>query len=244
MTPMTQGSLIERITRSLAYMLRHQPEEFDLELNAYGYGELGDVVCALNERLGEPIEEQDVLDAIESGDRPRYEVKDGMIRALYGHSISIDPGDPSDPPEELYLGVGSRDAERAAKQGLRGGRRTFLHLALTYDDARETGRRVAEEYAVITVFAQRAFEVGDELGDVAAIERRAGGDGRGGHLGGPLASLLSAGPGRRLDPPPAPAGSCALPLGAEYGQNGRRRTPLSRAPRREPPERRSGPPEI
>ena len=28
---MTHPSLIERITRSLAYMLRHQPEEFDLE---------------------------------------------------------------------------------------------------------------------------------------------------------------------------------------------------------------------
>ena len=48
---MSQGTLNEQITRSLAYMLRHQPEEFDLELDAHGYGDLGDVVCALNERL-------------------------------------------------------------------------------------------------------------------------------------------------------------------------------------------------
>jgi hypothetical protein len=31
------AALIERITRSLAFMLRHQPETFDLELDPHGY---------------------------------------------------------------------------------------------------------------------------------------------------------------------------------------------------------------
>ena len=44
---MTNPALIERITRSLAYMLRHQPEKFDLELDKEGFGELDEVVRAL-----------------------------------------------------------------------------------------------------------------------------------------------------------------------------------------------------
>ncbi|MDA1267234.1 MAG: RNA 2'-phosphotransferase, partial [Planctomycetota bacterium] len=146
---MSQGTLTESITRSLAYMLRHQPEEFDLELDAHGYGDLDDVVQALNERLGEPIDDEDVEEAIGSGDRRRYEIVDGRIRALYGHSFAIDPGEPSEPPELLYVGVGSRDADRAEARGLRSGRRAFLHLALEFDDAREMGRRIAPEYAVV-----------------------------------------------------------------------------------------------
>ena len=47
------GTLTERITRSLAYMLRHQPEEFDLDLDDGGWGDMEEVVCALNERLGD-----------------------------------------------------------------------------------------------------------------------------------------------------------------------------------------------
>ena len=87
---MTHASLIERITRSLAYMLRHKPEEFDLKLDREGFADLNEVVQALNERLGEPIEEEDVREAIETGDRQRYEIREDEIRALYGHSIDVE----------------------------------------------------------------------------------------------------------------------------------------------------------
>ena len=142
---MTSQSLIERITRSLAYMLRHQPEQFDLELDEYGYAEVEDVVHALNERLGEPVEEADVDEAVHSGDRQRYEIKAGRIRALYGHSIEVKPGEPGKPPALLYVGVSRSDAERARRNGLRAGRRSFLHLALDPAVALETGRRAARD---------------------------------------------------------------------------------------------------
>jgi len=157
---MTQPALIERITRSLAYMLRHQPEQFDLELDEYGFAELEDVVQALNERLGESVEDDDVRDAVTAGDRVRYEIANGRIRALYGHSIEVKPGEPSKPPALLYVGVSRADAERAQRYGLRAGRRRFLHLALTPEDALETGRRSARDYVVITVNALEAWEDG------------------------------------------------------------------------------------
>ena len=102
---MTDPALIERITRSLAFMLRHQPETFDLELDPHGYADIEDVVHALNERLGEPVEEEDVRDAVSSGDRPRYEIQGTRIRALYGHSIPVEPGPSTKPPEYLFVAV-------------------------------------------------------------------------------------------------------------------------------------------
>lgn len=166
---MNSGSLNERITRALAFMLRHQPEEFDLELDRFGWGDLEDVVYALQERTGSTVEEEDVAEAIESSDRPRYEIKDGKIRALYGHSIQIDPGEPTEPPDELFIGVGSRDASRAEDSGLRSGRRAFLHLARTEEEARESGRRIARDYAVVTVFAGEAFDEGTDFYDRGAL---------------------------------------------------------------------------
>jgi len=165
---MSHSTLIERITRSLAYMLRHKPEEFDLQLDRQGFAGLSEVVQALNERLGEPIEEAQVARAIACGDRERYEIVDGRIRALYGHSIEVDPGAPGQPPALLFIGLDERDAERARRNGLHGGRRRFLHLALTEEEAIETGRRSARDYVVITVHALDAWEQ-----DVNFYNRRA-----------------------------------------------------------------------
>lgn len=166
---MTQGTLTESITRSLAYMLRHQPEEFDLEVDEQGWADLDEVTEALTERLGETIENEDVAEAIGAGDRQRYEIDGDRVRALYGHSFSIDPGEASEPPELLYVGVGSRDAERAEERGLRSGRRAFLHLALEFEEAQEMGRRVAPEYAVVTVRAGEAWEDGVQFYDRVSL---------------------------------------------------------------------------
>ena len=157
---MTHPALIERITRSLAYMLRHQPEQFDLDLDEFGWADLREVVRALNERLGEPVGEEDVNDAVHSGDRQRYEIEKGLIRALYGHSIDVQPGEPSRPPEWLYVGVSGHDAERAQRFGLRPGRRRFLHLALTPEDALDTAVRTAEDAVLVKVHALEAWEEG------------------------------------------------------------------------------------
>lgn len=157
---MTQSLLTERITRLLAFMLRHEPEQFDIEVDAFGFADVEDVLDALSERLDMDIDNDGLIEAIEAGDRQRYEIQGDRIRALYGHSIPVEPGEPTQPPQTLYVGLALRDAERAAKYGLRGGRRRFLHLALTEEDARETGRRAAEEYCVITVHALDAWEDG------------------------------------------------------------------------------------
>jgi len=165
----TEFSLHERLTRSLAYMLRHQPEEFDLVLDKHGWGNLGDVVQALGDRLDESVEEEDVNEALAGADRVRYEIKDGRIRALYGHSIEVDPGEPDEPPDELFATVRGRDVPNVERDGLKSVRRSHLHLSLTEDEGREVGRRLDRRYAVIRVLAGDAWEDGIDFYDRGAI---------------------------------------------------------------------------
>ena len=166
---MSEQISTERLTRSLAYMLRHQPDEFDIEVDKYGFADLEDVLDELSDRFDQDIEVEDLTKAIDGGDRPRYEIVDGKIRALYGHSIEVDPGESTEPPEKLFLGMGSRDADRASRNGLNAGRRRFLHLATSEDDAKEMGRRAAPEYTVVTVFARDAWEDGVSFYDRKAL---------------------------------------------------------------------------
>jgi putative RNA 2'-phosphotransferase len=166
---MTDSALIERITRSLAFMLRHKPDRFDLEVDAHGFADFEEVIRALNERLGEPVEGDEVVDAVESGDRQRYEIVAGKIRALYGHSIPVEPGPDTQPPEFLYVCVPTRDLSRMRRFGLRGGRRSYLHLALSPDDACESGRRMAAEYTLVKVHALDAWEDGVNFYDRKAL---------------------------------------------------------------------------
>ena len=166
---MTHPDLIERITRSLAYMLRHQPEQFDLQLDEYGWADLDEVVRALHERLGEEVSSEDVMDAISAGDRQRYEIDAGRIRALYGHSIPVKPGEPVRPPEHLYLGLSRRDADRAERNGLRPGRRQFLHLALSREDALESAQRNFEDCVLMEIQALDAWEDGISFYDRRAL---------------------------------------------------------------------------
>src|SRR5262249_15855334 len=140
-----------------------------LELDPYGYADLEAVVHALNERLGEPVEEEDVQEAVRSGDRPRYEIQGTRIRALYGHSIPVEPGPSSTPPELLYAAVPEQEVERARGFGLRGGRRRFLHLAITKEDAAESGRRAARDYTVLVIRALDAWEEGISFFDRTAL---------------------------------------------------------------------------
>ncbi len=166
---MNDASLNERITRSLAFMLRHKPERFDLEVDAHGFADVDEVLRALDERLGEHVEREDLVDAVESGDRQRYEIAGNRIRALYGHSIPVEPGPDSRPPELLYVAIPARDLGRARRFGLRGGRRSYLHLALDAEDAREAGRRSAREYTLLTVRALDAWEDGVRFYDRKAL---------------------------------------------------------------------------
>jgi putative RNA 2'-phosphotransferase len=152
---------LTRLSRLVALVLRHRPDEVGLELDAGGFAPLADLAAALATQSGwESLSASD-LRALAAADPRRYEVRDERMRARYGHTVTLDqPGEPAVPPEWLYYGAGEDEMTESRRDGLRPTTRTRVHLSASPISALEIGRRHADDAAVVVVFARRAADAG------------------------------------------------------------------------------------
>ena len=82
------------------------------------------------------------------------------IRALYGHSFFVDmDGDPSEPPERLYLWCSTEEARRHRRQGVKPHDRSYVHLSLSREAAEARSRRV-DAPCVVEILAREAHDQG------------------------------------------------------------------------------------
>ncbi len=140
-----------RISRRLSYLLRHNPEQFEVEVDTQGFADL-EIVA---DRLG--ISPKDIRAVVEGSSKRRFEIDGGRVRALYGHSVGVDLRlPPVTPPETLYHGTSWRLVREVMEKGLRPMGRLFVHLSGTEEEAREVGLRREPNPAVIHVQALRA----------------------------------------------------------------------------------------
>lgn len=155
---------LTRLSRLVALVLRHRPEEVGLSLDAGGYASLDLLAQALATQPGWESLTPDDLMALARADARRYEVRDGRIRARYGHTVSIEePGEPAFPPEWLYIAVSPDALDAIGRDGLRPTSRERVHLAGTPMAALEVGRRHTPDAVVVVVFARRAAAAGIEF---------------------------------------------------------------------------------
>ncbi|MFA6109854.1 MAG: RNA 2'-phosphotransferase [Candidatus Latescibacterota bacterium] len=147
------------ISRLLSLMLRHRPDEFGLEIDDHGFVPLGQVIQAVRDRYEEATE-QDILELVNSPDQHRFEVVDGRIRALYGHSFFVEmDGEPMTPPELLYIGTTTAEARRYRNDGIVPADRFYVHLSLSREAAAERSREL-DGPVVVEVRAREAGEAG------------------------------------------------------------------------------------
>jgi putative RNA 2'-phosphotransferase len=98
---------------------------------------------------------------VEGSDRRRFEIRDGRIRALYGHSSRIHLNYPADdPPPVLYHGTTAETAHRIAREGLKPAGRALVHLSGTEEEAIAVGGRHTESPVLIKVDTAKALDEG------------------------------------------------------------------------------------
>jgi len=145
-----------RISKLLSLMLRHRPDEFGLEIDAYGYAPLDQVVQGVRERYDE-VTEADVVALVEDPEQRRFELNEFGIRALYAHSFFVEmDGEPMDPPPaRLYMGATKGVARRFADEGISPGDRYYVHLSLTRAAA-ESRSHQRDTPCVVEILADKA----------------------------------------------------------------------------------------
>lgn len=104
-----------------------------------------------------------VVDAVRGTDPGRFEIRDGLVRARYGHSVVLGtPGERRVPPEVLWHGTSADAAETVLATGLRPMNRAFVQLTADPD---YTAQVVAAKGGgeVILVRAKGAGDAGVEF---------------------------------------------------------------------------------
>lgn len=153
----------ERLSRTVAHALRHQPWIYELEVDEAGWAPLDQLLEAL--RRDRPawsdLAVGDLEEMIRRSEKRRYEIHEGRIRALYGHSLPDRlEKEPAEPPPSLFHGTDPAALPDIRGEGLRPMGRQYVHLSIDRQAAEEVGRRKARNPAVLRVDAAAAHAGG------------------------------------------------------------------------------------
>lgn len=152
-----------QLSKTISFILRHQPVLFELELDDEGWVGVNDLLDAI--RREQPrfhsITQTDVERIIGESDKRRYEIRDGQIRALYGHSIPNKlKKTPATPPPTLFHGTTDQVISLIMQDGLKPMSRQYVHLSVDVETARLVARRKPGKVILLKVAAEQAHQAG------------------------------------------------------------------------------------
>jgi putative RNA 2'-phosphotransferase len=159
---MSHRHTVIALSKLMAYILRHRPDEFGLVLDEDGFISLKELQQAIaEEEEWTYVRRSHIMEVVYTSNRERFEVQDEKIRAIYGHSLPhrIHYA-PAAPPKILYHGTRRRAYPHILQQGLHPMGRQYVHLATSSELAMRIGRRRDPQPLLVEIHAQRASEEG------------------------------------------------------------------------------------
>lgn len=152
-----------KLSKTMSYALRHAPDEFNIKLNNNGWTNLNLFLEALrsHHKTFKDITLEDILDVVKNDEKGRYEVSNGNIRAVYGHSTKDKILKKSTkPPKYLYHGTTSNFSKIILTEGLKPKQRQYVHLSQDIETATNVGLRRTNNPVILQVNSQEAFNNG------------------------------------------------------------------------------------
>jgi len=155
---------LTQLSKFLALILRHKAEDFDLTLDDDGFANVDDVWQLIEGKFGTRYSLTD-LEIIVAGDKygkKRYEIVDGRVRAMFGHSTGVTPITYPivTPPEYLYHGTAQEALKSIKKSGLKSQSRQYVHLTTNLKNAQRVADRHSKNIVILTVNALDAHDNG------------------------------------------------------------------------------------
>ncbi|MBD5452855.1 MAG: RNA 2'-phosphotransferase [Lachnospiraceae bacterium] len=152
----------ENLSKEISYALRHAPWEYELEMDEEGWVPIGQLLEALHRaEKWKNICEADLSKMIEESEKKRHEIKDGKIRAFYGHSIPMKIlKEEKMPPDILYHGTARRFMSSIMENGLLPQSRQYVHLSQDIETAENVGKRHDDKPCILKIDAKRAWNEG------------------------------------------------------------------------------------
>jgi len=152
-----------RLSKTISRALRHAPDRFGLSLDSEGWTPISDLLAALrrHRREWQTVTEDDLDRMLAQANKQRFEIRDGRIRAYYGHSLDqIIQHEPAIPPDSLYHGTTPYALAAIRQDGLRPMSRQYVHLSTTEQTARMVGSRRTDTPVILRIDARAAHTAG------------------------------------------------------------------------------------
>ena len=151
-----------RLSKAISRALRHDPDGFGLVLAVGGWVRVNDLLVGLQKQAAwQGLTEGDIVELVSRPGKQRFELKDGLIRALYGHTIKVDLQQESKaPPRLLYHGTTPDAAGLIRRQGLKPMGRQYIHLSQDIETAIRVGERKTTRPVILTIYAAQAHQQG------------------------------------------------------------------------------------
>jgi len=138
-----------RLSKLMSFILRHSPESVGLKLDEGGWVSIEELVHAIktrwrNKEAYQWLRPEHILEVVARDPKGRFEVRDGKIRARYGHNravnVSIDyPVYKGRGP--LYHGTAEHSLRKILAEGVKPMNRRFVHLTTDFEEACRVGAR-------------------------------------------------------------------------------------------------------
>ncbi|MCE4606595.1 MAG: RNA 2'-phosphotransferase [Desulfurococcales archaeon] len=137
------GKELLMISKLMSRILRHEPFKYDVKIDRHGWASLNELVNALQSVLGDTmnINKESIIGIIETDPKSRFEYRHNKVRARYGHSIGIDIRYRGAEPLVLFHGTQINRLNSILSRGLLPGKRLYVHLSPTPEDACMVARR-------------------------------------------------------------------------------------------------------
>lgn len=126
-----------RLSKTMAYHLRHHGPTNGVLIDKAGFATMDDLALVLN------VDSSQLLAVAEHPGEPRFEVREGRIRALYGHSLDVvvEAGVKVGAPASLYHGSSWSALDAIVRDGLVPMQRRMVHLTNIAEEAMAVGQR-------------------------------------------------------------------------------------------------------
>lgn len=154
-----------KLSKFLSFVLRHHPEEYNIELDEEGFVPLSDLLECMKNTRHSWAKIADVEKLVSKGEKKRFEIREDKIRALYGHSVKVKIEDSFCPKSFLYHGTSPDKIQKILTEGLSPMERQFVHLSKDRDTACGVGRRHHPQPIILEIDAEEACKNGVKFFD-------------------------------------------------------------------------------
>lgn len=136
-----------RLSKLMSGLLRHYPWEAGLKLTRDGWVDIDKLVEGIrtqwrNKELYQWVRREHVIAVALLDPKNRFELRNNMIRARYGHSIEVEIKYPAvDIDHPLYHGTSIDKLTNILVEGIKSMKRRYVHMTSSLEDAIDTGAR-------------------------------------------------------------------------------------------------------